>query len=88
MVVAASGLVLGSVYALAMIHRAYFGPTKADGAAYAGLNGRELSMVLSLAVLLILLGVFPQPVLDTSAASMQGVQQWMSGALNPLASGQ
>lgn len=87
-VVAASGLVLGSVYALAMIHRAYFGPTKADGAAYAGLNGRELSMVLSLAVLLILLGVFPQPVLDTSAASMQGVQQWMSGALNPLASGQ
>ena len=39
-------------------------------------------------VLLILLGVFPQPVLDTSAASMQGVQQWLSGALNPLASGQ
>jgi NADH-quinone oxidoreductase subunit M len=38
--------------------------------------------VLGLAVLLILLGVYPQPVLDTSAASMQGVQQWLGNALN------
>jgi len=52
-----------------------------------GLQFRELSMVLCLAVLLILLGVYPQPVLDTSAASMQGVQQWFSGALDQLASG-
>ena len=36
--------------------------------------------------LLILLGVYPQPVLDTSAASMHGVQQWFSGALTQLAS--
>jgi NADH-quinone oxidoreductase subunit M len=43
-------------------------------------------MVLGLAVLLILLGVYPQPVLDTSAASMHGVQQWFSGALTQLAS--
>jgi len=44
-------------------------------------------MVLGLGVLLILLGVYPQPVLDTSAASMHGVQQWMAGALDQLASG-
>ena len=45
-----------------------------------------LAVTLGLAVLLILLGVYPQPVLDTSAASMQGVQQWLGGAFNQLAS--
>jgi NADH-quinone oxidoreductase subunit M len=80
-VLAAVGLVLGSVYALIMIHRAYFGPAKHEGA-LPGLQVRELSMVLLLAVLLILLGVYPQPVLDTSAASMHGVQQWLGHALN------
>ena len=80
-VLAATGLVFGSVYSLIMIHCAYFGPAKAD-TALPGLQLRELSMVLGLAVLLILLGVYPQPVLDTSAASMQGVQQWLGSALN------
>ncbi|MBD9425263.1 NADH-quinone oxidoreductase subunit M [Pseudomonas sp. PDM15] len=84
-VLAACGLVLGSVYSLAMIHRAYFGPAKSEAPLQA-LKARELYMVLGLAVLLILLGVYPQPVLDTSAASMHGVQQWFSGALTQLAS--
>ena len=84
-VLATTGLVLGSVYSLCMIHRAYFGPAKADSTV-PGLNARELCMVLGLAVLLILLGVYPQPVLDTSAASMQGVQQWLGAAFSQLES--
>ena len=84
-VLAACGLVLGSVYSLAMIHRAYFGPAKSEAPLQA-MKARELYMVLGLAALLILLGVYPQPVLDTSAASMHGVQQWFSGALTQLAS--
>jgi len=84
-VLAATGLVFGSVYSLIMIHRAYFGPATAEGA-LSGLNGRELGMVLGLAGLLILLGIYPQPVLDTSAASMQGVQQWLGTSITQLAS--
>ncbi len=83
--IATFGLVLASVYSLIMIHRAYFGPARSEHA-LAGLNTRELSMVLGLAVLLVLLGVYPQPVLDTSAASMHGVQQWLGTALSQLAS--
>ncbi len=82
-VIATFGLVFASVYSLIMIHRAYFGPSRADSV-LAGMNGRELGMVLSLAVLLILLGVYPQPVLDVSSASMQGVQQWLGAALSQL----
>jgi NADH-quinone oxidoreductase subunit M len=85
-IVAATGLVFGSVYSLIMIHRAYFGPTKSDDA-LRGMNAREMFMVLGLAVLLILLGVYPQPILDTSYATMHGVQQWLGAALPQLASG-
>ena len=79
------GLVLASVYSLIMIHRAHFGAPRSNEA-LPGLNNRELFMVLGLAVLLIGLGVYPQVVLDTSAASMQGVQQWLGAALSQLAS--
>ncbi|MBB3103671.1 NADH-quinone oxidoreductase subunit M [Azomonas macrocytogenes] len=82
-VIATFGLVVGSVYSLIMIHRAYFGPTRAEGG-LAGLDKRELVMVLGLAGLLILLGVYPQPILDTSAATMAGVQQWIGSALSQL----
>ena len=82
--IATAGLVLASVYSLVMVHRAHFGPTKQE-AAIEGLNNRELYMILGLAVLLIGLGVAPQLVMDTSAASMQGVQQWFNGALSQLA---
>jgi len=83
--VATFGLVVGSVYALIMIHRAYFGPAKSDTVLH-GMDGRELAMILLLAVLLVLLGVYPQPVLDTSAATMAGVQQWFGSAFSQLAS--
>ncbi|MOA48258.1 NADH-quinone oxidoreductase subunit M [compost metagenome] len=84
-VLASTGLVFGSVYSLIMIHRAYFGPSKSD-TVLAGMDGRELIMVLGLAVLLIVLGVYPQPFLDTSAATMSGVQQWLGSAFTQLAS--
>ncbi len=83
-VAATFGLVFASVYSLIMIHRAYFGPASSEQA-LRGLNGRELSMVLGLAVLLIGLGLFPQVVLDTSWSSMQGVQQWLGTAFSQLA---
>ena len=83
--IATSGLVFGSVYSLIMIHRAYFGPSKSDEV-LAGMDTRELIMVLGMAALLIWIGIYPQPFLDTSAATMHGVQQWLSTAFTQLAS--
>src|SRR3990167_2597528 len=84
-IIATSGLVFGSVYSLIMIHRAYFGPSKSDAVLH-GMDGRELIMVVGLAALLIYIGVYPQPFLDTSAATMHGVQQWLGTAFTQLAS--
>jgi NADH-quinone oxidoreductase subunit M len=83
-VIATSGLVFGSVYSLIMIHRAYFGPAQSEQA-LRGMNARELAMTLSLAVLIVTLGIYPQPILDTSAATMHGVQSWLSTAFTQLA---
>ena len=84
-IIATTGLVFGSVYSLIMIHRAYFGPAKSDAVLH-GMDGREMIMVVGLAALLIYIGVYPQPFLDTSAATMHGVQQWLGTAFTQLAS--
>ena len=84
-VIATFGLVFASAYSLIMIHRTYFGPAQSDKP-LAAMNPRELYMILGLAVLLILLGVYPQPILDTSAASMSYVQEVLSTAFSHLVS--
>ncbi|HUS25523.1 MAG TPA: NADH-quinone oxidoreductase subunit M [Candidatus Binatia bacterium] len=78
-VVAATGLVWSAVYALLMIARAFHGP-----AAYQeklqDLNGRELATLMTLAAILLWLGVYPQPVLDTAQATIASVQHVFAAA--------
>ena len=74
-VVATFGLVLASVYSLIMVQRAFFGPTK-EASTLPAMSSRELFIVLLLAVVLVLLGVYPQPILDTTNTVMLSVQQW------------
>ncbi|WP_392398142.1 NADH-quinone oxidoreductase subunit M [Edwardsiella piscicida] len=78
-VVASFGLVFASVYSLVMMQRAYYGAPKSDQP-LASLSVRELSLILLLVVLLVLLGIFPQPVLDTSSAAMGNIQHWFASA--------
>lgn len=73
-IIATASLVLAAVYALLLVHRAFFGPATPE-TALAPVSAREYSLLLALALLLVLLGLYPQPVLDTSAASMRTVQQ-------------
>lgn len=74
---ATSGLVLGAVYSLIMIQRSLHGAAQSDEP-IAGINTRELAMMLSLIFIMVWLGLYPQPVLDTSAAVMNGIEQLMT----------
>ncbi|MBF3320770.1 NADH-quinone oxidoreductase subunit M, partial [Leptospira borgpetersenii serovar Hardjo-bovis] len=78
------GLVFASVYSLAMLHRAYFGQPKSEAARQEirGLSPRELFMILLLVVLLVLLGFYPQPILDTSHSAMSNIQQWFTDSVS------
>jgi len=77
---ATSGLVLSAVYSLIMIQRSLHG-TGESTETIAGLNAREIAMMLSLMFLLVWLGLYPQPVLDTSAAVMNGISQLITPTL-------
>jgi NADH-quinone oxidoreductase subunit M len=69
------GLVLASVYSLIMLHRASFGPAR-DTSPLQALDGREITMMLVIAGLLVLLGLYPQPIIDTASASVAQVLHW------------
>jgi NADH-quinone oxidoreductase subunit M len=78
-VVASSGLVLAAVYSLILVQRAFHGPLQKDAHGHEekqtleDLNTRELFMLGSLMAIMLWLGLYPQPLLDTSAAAMQHV---------------
>lgn len=78
-VVATFGLVFASVYSLVMIQRAYYGAPSSEKP-LRGLSAREFLMIMVLVVLLVLLGVYPQPILDTSAAAMSNIQHWFTAS--------
>lgn len=75
--IAIFGVVFASIYALAMIQRTYFGVAK-SAVPLPSLNRRELTVSMILVVLLLLLGIYPQPILDTSYGAMSSIQEWFS----------
>jgi NADH-quinone oxidoreductase subunit M len=58
-----------------MLQRACFG-TPREESMLKGLDTRELTMMLTIAGLLVLLGLYPQPVLDTASSSLLSVLHW------------
>jgi len=79
-VIATFGLVFASVYSLIMMQRAYYGAPKSE-TPLAAMNAREFTMILILVVLVVLLGIFPQPILDTSSSTMGAIQHWFNASL-------
>ncbi|WP_455813414.1 NADH-quinone oxidoreductase subunit M [Pseudomonas graminis] len=80
-VIATFGLVFASVYSLIMMQRAYYGAPKSD-TPLRSMSAREFLMIMVLVVLLVLLGVYPQPILDTSHAAMSNIQQWFTASIS------
>lgn len=78
-IIAAFGMVFASIYSLAMMQRTYYGSAKSD-APLSNLGVREFSLLLLLVILLVVLGIYPQPVLDTSYSAMEWVTNTVSAS--------
>ncbi|SDL87446.1 NADH dehydrogenase subunit M [Modicisalibacter muralis] len=78
-VIASAGLVLAAVYSLILMQRAHYGPSR-DEQRFADFDRREYAMMLSLLALVLFFGLYPQPLLDTTASAMSQVQQIFSVA--------
>src|SRR5262245_25750707 len=75
-VVIAIGIVLGAWYLMTMLRDVFFGPLNEphhEGHAVGDLNGRALAALLPIGALCLLLGLWPQPVIDTSRVDVNVV---------------
>lgn len=64
-VLAASGVVLGAVYMLTLYQRVYLGPiTNTEVAKTRDLSIRELATLVPLLIMIVVLGVYPQPFIN------------------------
>jgi NADH-quinone oxidoreductase subunit M len=76
---AATILVLGAAYTLWLVKRVIFGPVANDQVrAMKDLNGREFLALGALAVTVLLVGLWPAPLVRTMEASAQHLLQQLS----------
>jgi NADH-quinone oxidoreductase subunit M len=72
--VATTGVVLSAAYALWLYRRVVFGPLVKEGLkGLADLNTREKAIIYPLVLFVIFFGVYPAPVLDVTAASVDAL---------------
>jgi len=69
---AGSGIILGAVYMLVLYKRSFFGAVvHEENKTLKDLNAKELTALIPLVALVVLLGVYPKPVLSTIDMSVQ-----------------
>jgi NADH-quinone oxidoreductase subunit M len=73
-VLAATGLVFATVYSLWMIQRTFFGPTKND-LRVPDLTMREMTVMAIMIAVIVWIGFYPQPILDTAKAPLDSLRQ-------------
>jgi NADH-quinone oxidoreductase subunit M len=84
-VLAGTTLVLGAAYTLWMVKRVVYGEIRSAGvAALEDVNGRELFVLGSLAVAVLILGLWPAPLVGVMESSIQGLIQHMAVSKLPL----
>jgi NADH-quinone oxidoreductase subunit M len=72
---ATSGMVLAAVYTLMMVQRALHGqPADNNTEQLMNLNAREKLMMLTLMLITLAMGFFPQPILNTSSSMIESLQ--------------
>jgi NADH-quinone oxidoreductase subunit M len=72
---AGTGVIWAAVYMLWMLQRVVFGTTTSEAnAKLPDLNARELGLVLPLLALMLFMGVYPQPFLRSSRASIEAAR--------------
>jgi NADH-quinone oxidoreductase subunit M len=80
-VFAATGVILGAVYMLWVYQRVVFGPqTHAENRELKDLEPAEIAYLLPLLVLIVLMGVYPQPFLDRMAPTVDHLVGVLDGA--------
>ena len=74
--VAATGLILGAIYLLTLVQKVFWGPNRVKAnLGLTDINAWEFAAAFPMIVLVVVLGVWPQPVLDLVRNSVETVVQ-------------
>jgi NADH-quinone oxidoreductase subunit M len=80
-IVSVSGVVIGAAYVLWTIHRVFLGPLrKEEYASFSDMNWREVATLVPLAVLVVVLGFYPMPLLDLMSATLGALKDLVLAA--------
>ena len=80
--VATSGVIFAAVYLLWMVYRTFWGPlNKEENENLADLNGREIGLLVPLVLLMIVLGVAPNPFLAKSEPAVRDLLEMVETKL-------
>lgn len=73
---AGTGVIFAAVYLLWMIQRVFFGKvTNAKNKSLSDLSWREIGLITPLLLLMVFMGVYPRPFLDTSKDAVMAIQE-------------
>ena len=70
-IIASVGLVFAALYSLRMMQAVFFGPQQSS--AVNDVNAREFIVLISLSIAIVILGLYPQPVLDSVKEVVQSL---------------
>ena len=68
-IISTTGIILGAAYMLWTMQRVFLGPLNPKYADLPEINGREVFTLVPLAILVVILGFYPHPVLNLLRAS-------------------
>jgi NADH-quinone oxidoreductase subunit M len=83
-VAAALGFIVSAVYALWMIQRTFAGPNE-EGWSFPDLTGREAAIMAALIAVILWLGLYPQPALNTARRALETMQQYAAQSQQVIA---
>ena len=72
-VLATLAFIVSAVYSLAMVQRVFFGPER-QGADLPDASPREMAIWVVMVVLIVTLGLYPRPVIDTARPALEAIQ--------------
>ena len=76
-IIATLGLIFSAIYSLRIMQKVFFGPVK-KSSQIKDLSWREMSIMASLTVSIIWLGVYPQPLINTAKPLVQQLESIFS----------
>jgi NADH-quinone oxidoreductase subunit M len=74
-VVAALGLVVGAIYALALVQRVFHGESRAAAATIPDVSPLHMAVMAAMMAVLVWFGLYPQPIFDTAASGLANLQR-------------